>query len=295
MTIRSASMIAPLFQSFGITNLTSITMIYVSALLLGPCVLARARRRRRRGADASARVRAHPRARRVHLIRVHPRPCRRHRGDDRSGDRSLGTARDGERDDQGSRHEAGLPAIEELTRRGVNVNVTLLFSVERYERVIDAYVRGLAARATANEPVDEIASVASFFCRASTARWTPSSRTTRRCVARSRSRVRGLPTSVTCGASKVPIGQRSSAWAPTGNCRCAQAPAPRIPTTRTFYTSPSWPARTWSARCGSDDTGVRRPRRGRPDHRRRPRRCRVRARRRRSRRGRPDTHNGTAL
>ena len=43
--------------------------------------------------------------------------------------------------------EAGLPAIEELTRQGVNVNVTLLFSVERYDEVIDAYLRGLAARA----------------------------------------------------------------------------------------------------------------------------------------------------
>ncbi len=58
---------------------------------------------------------------------------------------------------------AGLPAIEELTRRGVNINVTLLFSVERYEEVIDAYLRGLAARAAAGEPVDTIASVASFF------------------------------------------------------------------------------------------------------------------------------------
>ena len=59
--------------------------------------------------------------------------------------------------------EAGLPAIEELTRRGVNVNITLLFSVERYEQVIDAYLRGLGARSAAGEPIDSIASVASFF------------------------------------------------------------------------------------------------------------------------------------
>jgi transaldolase len=58
---------------------------------------------------------------------------------------------------------AGLPAIEELTRQGVNVNITLLFSVERYEEVIDAYVRGLAARAAAGDPLDTITSVASFF------------------------------------------------------------------------------------------------------------------------------------
>jgi transaldolase len=58
---------------------------------------------------------------------------------------------------------AGLPAIEELTRRGVNINITLLFSLERYQQVIDAYLRGLSARAGAGEPVDTIASVASFF------------------------------------------------------------------------------------------------------------------------------------
>lgn len=58
---------------------------------------------------------------------------------------------------------AGLPAIEELTRLGININITLLFSVERYEEVIDAYIRGLDARADAGEPVEQISSVASFF------------------------------------------------------------------------------------------------------------------------------------
>jgi transaldolase len=58
---------------------------------------------------------------------------------------------------------AGLPAIEELTRQGINVNVTLLFSIERYEQVIDAYTRGLEARVNDGQPVDRIASVASFF------------------------------------------------------------------------------------------------------------------------------------
>jgi transaldolase len=58
---------------------------------------------------------------------------------------------------------AGLPAIEELTRRGININITLLFSIERYEQVIDAYLRGLAARTEAGDPLEPIASVASFF------------------------------------------------------------------------------------------------------------------------------------
>jgi transaldolase len=59
--------------------------------------------------------------------------------------------------------EAGLGAIEELTRRGVNVNITLLFAIDRYEQVIDAYVTGLTARAKAAESLSGVASVASFF------------------------------------------------------------------------------------------------------------------------------------
>jgi transaldolase len=59
--------------------------------------------------------------------------------------------------------EAGIPAIEELTARGVNVNVTLLFSLARYEQVIEAYIRGLERRLDTGERVDAIASAASFF------------------------------------------------------------------------------------------------------------------------------------
>jgi transaldolase len=58
---------------------------------------------------------------------------------------------------------AGVSAIEELTAAGVNVNVTLLFSVARYEEVIDAYLRGLERRVAAGRMVAGIASVASFF------------------------------------------------------------------------------------------------------------------------------------
>jgi transaldolase len=58
---------------------------------------------------------------------------------------------------------AGIPAMAELTARGVNVNATLLFSLARYEQVIDAYVTGLERRVAAGLPVGAIASVASFF------------------------------------------------------------------------------------------------------------------------------------
>jgi len=59
--------------------------------------------------------------------------------------------------------QAGLPAIEALTAAGVNVNVTLLFSVDRYEQVLDAYFAGLERRVASGQPVEAIASVASFF------------------------------------------------------------------------------------------------------------------------------------
>ena len=58
---------------------------------------------------------------------------------------------------------AGLPAIEELIASGLNINVTLIFAVEVYEQVADAYIKGLERRAAAGQPVDRIGSVASFF------------------------------------------------------------------------------------------------------------------------------------
>jgi len=59
--------------------------------------------------------------------------------------------------------QAGIPAIKEVISNGVNVNVTLIFSQDRYEKVMDAYLSGLEARVARGEPLDHIASVASFF------------------------------------------------------------------------------------------------------------------------------------
>jgi transaldolase len=58
---------------------------------------------------------------------------------------------------------AGVPAVEQLTAEGININVTLLFSVERYRAVAEAYIKGLERRAAQGLPVTGIASVASFF------------------------------------------------------------------------------------------------------------------------------------
>lgn len=57
----------------------------------------------------------------------------------------------------------GLHAIEQLIAAGINVNVTLLFSVERYVSVAEAYLRGLERRRARGLPLDRVTSVASFF------------------------------------------------------------------------------------------------------------------------------------
>jgi transaldolase / glucose-6-phosphate isomerase len=57
----------------------------------------------------------------------------------------------------------GIPAFEQLISEGININVTLLFSQEVYQRVAEAYVRGLAKFAAGGGEVGRIASVASFF------------------------------------------------------------------------------------------------------------------------------------
>ena len=57
----------------------------------------------------------------------------------------------------------GLEAIRRLIAEGINVNVTLLFGLERYRDVADAYIAGLEQRAAEGKPIDRVASVASFF------------------------------------------------------------------------------------------------------------------------------------
>jgi transaldolase len=59
--------------------------------------------------------------------------------------------------------EAGLPVIRDLIASGVSVNVTLLFSPDRYRAVARAYLDGLTARARGGQPLGSVASVASFF------------------------------------------------------------------------------------------------------------------------------------
>ncbi|HXE61505.1 MAG TPA: transaldolase [Gemmatimonadaceae bacterium] len=57
----------------------------------------------------------------------------------------------------------GWPAIEKALEEGININITLLFSVEHYKAVAEAYLNAMEARIAAKKPVNRVASVASFF------------------------------------------------------------------------------------------------------------------------------------
>ena len=57
----------------------------------------------------------------------------------------------------------GIPAIRQLLAEGLNINITLLFSQQVYEEVVEAFLAALEERAAAGRPIDRIASVASFF------------------------------------------------------------------------------------------------------------------------------------
>jgi transaldolase len=59
--------------------------------------------------------------------------------------------------------DAGAVAVQQLIAEGINVNITLLFSLEAYARVIEAYQVGLGERVKTGQPVQRVASVASFF------------------------------------------------------------------------------------------------------------------------------------
>jgi transaldolase len=59
--------------------------------------------------------------------------------------------------------QAGLPAIEEMIARGRNINVTLIFSLQRYAEVVEAYLRGLERLVESGGDPSRVASVASFF------------------------------------------------------------------------------------------------------------------------------------
>jgi transaldolase/glucose-6-phosphate isomerase len=59
--------------------------------------------------------------------------------------------------------EEGVPAVEDCLDRGININITLLFSLAAHKKVIEAYFRAMESRQARGEPLRGVASVASFF------------------------------------------------------------------------------------------------------------------------------------
>ncbi len=57
----------------------------------------------------------------------------------------------------------GVPAIQESLTNGININITLLFALDSYKAVLEAYISALEARVAKGLPIDRVASVASFF------------------------------------------------------------------------------------------------------------------------------------
>lgn len=57
----------------------------------------------------------------------------------------------------------GLPAVTELIAQGISVNITLIFSLDRYKKVLDAFASGLEKRVNASQEISSIHSVSSFF------------------------------------------------------------------------------------------------------------------------------------
>ena len=59
--------------------------------------------------------------------------------------------------------QQGIPAVEQLVGEGININITLIFSLGAYGQVAEAYLAGLEKRVDSNLPIDHVSSVASFF------------------------------------------------------------------------------------------------------------------------------------
>jgi transaldolase len=59
--------------------------------------------------------------------------------------------------------DEGLPAIEQCLTEGISINITLIFSLDYYAKVANAYLNALEKRVAAGQPIDKLASIASFF------------------------------------------------------------------------------------------------------------------------------------
>ncbi|MEJ0070563.1 MAG: transaldolase [Pseudomonadota bacterium] len=134
---------------------------------------------------------------------------------------------------------AGIPAIRQLIQRGLNINITLLFSVKVYEQVAAAYIAGLEARLQNGGAISKIASVASFFV--SRIDNAIDKQLDKLGDKRAADLLRGkaaianakLAYSRYQACSRARAGRRWLHRAPKRSACCGLRPAPRIPPTRT--------------------------------------------------------------
>lgn len=146
--------------------------------------------------------------------------------------------------------KAGLPAITEVIGRGISVNVTLIFSLERYRGVMDAYLSGLEKAKAAGIDLSEIHSVASFFVsRVDTEIdkrlekiGSEQAKALKGKAALANARLAYEAYEEVFSSDRWTALER--AWLPTSSARCGPRPASRTRRTRTPCTSPSWSRRT---------------------------------------------------
>lgn len=140
----------------------------------------------------------------------------------------------------------GLPAITATLAKGISVNVTLIFSLERYEQVIDAFIEGIAQADANGHDLKHIGSVASFFVSRVD---TPSTTSLRRSapmrprLSRARPLSPTLASLTSCSRTSSPtirVGLLSKPRAPRSSVRCGPPPALRtrpIPIASTLTSS----------------------------------------------------------
>ena len=133
----------------------------------------------------------------------------------------------------------GVPAVRKATAEGQSINVTLLFGLDRYDQIIEAYLSGLEAH---DGDLARVHGVASFFVsrvdsevdRRLETIGTPKPSS---CAARRRWPRPSWPTSCSGTASAAPAGRRWPPGAPGSSGHCGRRPRPRTPPTPTPSTS----------------------------------------------------------
>ena len=150
----------------------------------------------------------------------------------------------------------GLPAITATLAKGISVNVTLIFSLERYEQVIDAYIEGIAQADANGHDLKHIGSVASFFVsRVDTAvdKLLEANGSDEAKALEGKAAVgQRLAWLTSCSRTSSPtirVGLLLKPRVPRSSVRCGPPPAPRTPPTPTASTSTSSLLRSSSTPC----------------------------------------------